>query len=56
MAKKTVATLRSKDAKQGLTKVFRAVKNKETGNYSFRSVIVPTDQVQDVLAGKLDNK
>jgi hypothetical protein len=52
MAKKTVATLRSKDQNKGLTKVFRAVKNNDTGNYSFKSVIVPTEQVSDVLAGK----
>ena len=51
MAKKTVATLKSKDAK-GFAKVIKAVKSDKTGAYTFKEEIVPVDLVQDVLKAK----
>jgi hypothetical protein len=49
MAKKVVATLRKgKD----YAKVIRAIKSKETGNYSFKEEMVPIDQVKEILAKK----
>lgn len=53
MAKKVVATLKDKNRK-GLTKIIRAVKT-EKGTYTFKSEMVPDDDVQAYLknnAGK----
>lgn len=49
MAKKTVATLRSKSEK-GVAKVIKAVKSPKTGAYSFKEEIVPVDMVKEVLS------
>lgn len=49
MAKKVVATLKKEDAVK-FAKVIRAVKNEETGAYSFKEEIVPEDRVKEVLA------
>ncbi|MDX2306285.1 MAG: DUF4295 domain-containing protein [Microscillaceae bacterium] len=48
MAKKTVATLKKKDAK-GFSKIIKTIKSDKTGAYTFREEIVPEDQVQDAL-------
>ena len=48
MAKKTVATLKKKDAK-GFSKVIKMVKSEKTGAYTFREEIVPEDLVQETL-------
>ncbi|WNJ18494.1 DUF4295 domain-containing protein [Pontibacter sp. G13] len=53
MAKKTVAGYRDKSKAKTFTKVVRAVKNPETGAYSYKEDIVPTDMVKDFLK---DNK
>jgi len=50
MAKKVVATLRSKDKANSVTKVYRAVKNEKSGSYSFREDIIPAETVPDFLA------
>jgi Domain of unknown function (DUF4295) len=49
MAKKVVATLRDKSKVAAMVKVIRAVKNADTGSYSFKEEMVPTEQVQDFL-------
>ena len=48
MAKKTVATLKNKNAK-GFAKVIRAVKSSKTDSYVFKEEMVPVDQVQETL-------
>lgn len=54
MAKKVVATLKDKSKQAALTKVIRAVKNEKSGAYSFKEDIVPSEQVNDLIAGKLN--
>lgn len=49
MAKKTVAGYRDKSKSKTFTKVVRCVKNPETGSYTFKEEIVPTDMVKDFL-------
>lgn len=49
MAKKVVATLRDKTKSAGMIKVIRAVKNSQTGSYSFKEDMVTSDNVQDFL-------
>jgi hypothetical protein len=49
MAKKVVATLKSKDQTAGMTKVIRAVKNESTGAYAFKAEMVPTENLQEYL-------
>ena len=51
MAKKTVASIQKKGAK-AFTKAIRAIKNEETGSYSFKSEIVPKDKVKEFFAKK----
>lgn len=53
MAKKTVAGYRDKSKSKGFTKVIRAIKNPETGAYTYKEEIVPTDMVNAYLK---DNK
>ncbi|NJL12773.1 MAG: DUF4295 domain-containing protein [Microscillaceae bacterium] len=48
MAKKTVATLKSKDTK-GYAKLIRTVRSPKTGAYTFREEIMPLDDVQAAL-------
>ena len=48
MAKKTVASLKNKDAKS-FTKVVRFKKNEATGSYSTTVDIMPKDSVKDFL-------
>ena len=48
MAKKTVATLKKKDAK-GFAKVVKAVKSEKTGAYTFKEEIIPADDVKEYL-------
>lgn len=49
MAKKVVAGYRDKSKSKGFTKVIRAVKNPETGAYTYKEDIVPSDMVKDFL-------
>ncbi len=51
MAKKVVATLKSKDVKT-YAKVIRTVKSEKTGAYTFKEDIVSTDHIKDLLAKK----
>lgn len=52
MAKKVVATLK-KETGVGVTKVIKAYKKEKNGCLSFKEVLLPTDQVQDYLNGKV---
>ncbi|MDX1907358.1 MAG: DUF4295 domain-containing protein [Bacteroidia bacterium] len=49
MAKKVVATFGAKQAAKQYTKIVRSVKNPETGAYTFKEDIIPSEQVQDFL-------
>lgn len=49
MAKKTVAGYRDKSQSKGFTKIIRAVKNPETGAYTYKEDIVPSDMVNTFL-------
>lgn len=49
MAKKVVATLKSKEKGPQIAKVIRAIKNEKTGGYSFKEEFVKADQVQDLI-------
>lgn len=49
MAKKTVAGYRDKSQSKTFTKVIRAIKNPQTGAYTYKEDIVPTDMVQTFL-------
>lgn len=51
MAKKTVATLKNADAKT-FVKVIKMVKSAKSGSYSFQESVVPSEEVDSVLAGK----
>lgn len=46
MAKKTVATLQTKDGR-GFAKVIKMVKSPKSGAYAFKEQIVTSDQVKD---------
>lgn len=49
MAKKVVATLK-KEGGRNYAKVIKAVKNPDTGAYTFKEEMVPLEQVQSVLS------
>lgn len=49
MAKKVVAGYRDKSKVKTFTKVIRPVKNEETGAYTFREDVIPSDMVQEFL-------
>ncbi len=49
MAKKTVAGFRDKSKSKSFTKVVIPVKNPDTGAYTFKEEIIPTDMVKDYL-------
>lgn len=49
MAKKTVATLKDKNAKN-YAKVIKAVKSDKSGAFTFREEIVPLDSVKEFMA------
>jgi len=51
MAKKTVATLQSKEGK-AYTKVIKMVKSEKTNSYSFKEEMVPNDLVKDFFDKK----
>lgn len=51
MAKKVVATLQ-KGTGKAFTRVIKMVKSPKTGAYSFRSEIVPNDNVKDFFDKK----
>ena len=48
MAKKVVATLKKEGGKT-YAKVIQAIRSPKTGAYTFKEVIVPTDEVQAAL-------
>ncbi len=49
MAKKVVATLK-KGSSKNLVKVIRSIRSPKTGAYTFKEEMVPTEEVQKVLA------
>lgn len=49
MAKKTVATLKDKNAKN-YAKIIKAVKSDKSGAFTFREEIVPLDSVKEHFA------
>jgi hypothetical protein len=49
MAKKVVATLKREGDNVKYAKVIKAVKNPETGAYSFKEEIMPEDQVKNAF-------
>lgn len=51
MAKKVVATLKSKEKGPQIAKVIRAVKN-DKGFYSFKEDLIRADKVQDFINEK----
>lgn len=51
MAKKTVATLQKKGAKD-FTKAVKMVRSEKTGAYTFREEMLLKDQVKDFFAKK----
>lgn len=50
MAKKVVATLKTKSEAKAYTKVIKAVRSPKTGAYTFKEEIVLADDVQNVLS------
>lgn len=52
MAKKVVATLKTKSDAKAYTKVIKAVKSPKTGAYTFKEEIMPAEEVQSFLAAK----
>ena len=52
MAKKVVAGYRDKSKVKTFSKVIRPVKNPETGAYTFKEDIIPSDMVSDFLKDK----
>ncbi len=50
MAKKVVATLKSKDKSVQMAKIIKAVKNPKTGAYSFKEELVLAEKVQEILS------
>ncbi len=51
MAKKVVATLKT-GAGKGFTKCIKMVKSEKTGAYTFKTEILPNDQIKDFFAKK----
>lgn len=51
MAKKTVATLQSKEGK-AFTKVIKMVKSKKTNSYSFKEEMTPNEKVKEFFEKK----
>jgi hypothetical protein len=51
MAKKVVATLKTGTGKS-VTKVIKMVKSDKTGAYTFKSDVLPNEQVKDFFAKK----
>ncbi len=49
MAKKVVATLKTKGAGKGVAKVIKMVKSEKTGAYSFKQEIVASEMIQNFL-------
>lgn len=53
MAKKVVATLKSATSStKNVTKVIKMVKSDKSGAYTFKTEIVPNDNVKAFFAGK----
>lgn len=52
MAKKVVATLSKGDAVK-LTKLIQVKKSAKTGAYTFRSRIVPSELIKEMLSGQM---
>ncbi len=51
MAKKVVATLKTKDNGKAYAKIIRAVKSPKTGAYTFKEEMVPVEDIQSALKG-----
>lgn len=51
MAKKVVATLAKGDTAK-LTKLIQVKKSEKTGAYTFRSRIVPSEVIKEIVSGK----
>ncbi len=51
MAKKVIAKLRIGEGK-GYTKVIRMVKSDKKDSYTFKEVIIPSENVKEYLKGK----
>ena len=51
MAKKVVATLKTGEGK-AFTKCIKMVKSEKTGAYSFKTEVVPNDQIKDFFEKK----
>ncbi|MCC8088246.1 MAG: DUF4295 domain-containing protein [Rikenellaceae bacterium] len=51
MAKKVVATLK-KGTGKNFTKVIKMVKSEKSGSYTFKSEIVPNDNIKDFFSSK----
>jgi len=51
MAKKVVASMQKVDGK-GFTRVIKMVKSPKSGSYTFRSEIIPNDNVKDYFNKK----
>jgi Domain of unknown function (DUF4295) len=52
MAKKVVATLKSKETSVKYAKIVRAVKSPKTGAYVFKEEIVPEEQAKTLIVAK----
>lgn len=52
MAKKVVATLKSKTAAKSVSKVIKLVKSEKTGAYTFQEDIIPSELVKEYMERK----
>lgn len=52
MAKKVVATLKSSSGNKNFTKCIKMVKSEKTGAYTFKSEIVPNEEVKSFFSDK----
>ena len=52
MAKKVVATLKSKAGTKSMSKVIKMVKSEKTGSYTFMEDIIPSEDVKEFMNRK----
>ncbi len=52
MAKKVVATLKKEGSGKSFTKCIKMVRSEKTGAYTFKSDIIPVEQVKDFFDKK----
>lgn len=55
MAKKVVATLKSKDKAVSMSKIISAYRNPKTGAYSFKEEIVLSEDAQKIIQERMKN-